>query len=716
MRALRFSLVLALTPAAFGQSFVNGSGQLPTTPGANNSTTENVDWADVDLDGDFDALFADGGSFGKDQNRLWINQGGTQGGTSGFFADLTASQLPAILDESRDIDFADIDADGDPDAVVSNTNNSPNQANQVNQILINQGGLQGGTAGFFASGTATHWVNLGVNNGVTFFSSIPPALVLPSGGFIDNSGDTVLGDLDADGDMDILHSAYGDNFSGDVPHRIFLNDGLGFFEEFNPSGIQLTIGAITNGVPALWAAGVQQHETTNTNGQEADIATTAIADDLGDLDGDFDLDLVLNDRDDHPRLFRNELAGGVLLPFVDITAAAFSQPVSGGGNYEQELGDVDNDDDLDLYGVNWGSSGFNDSLMLNNGAFGFGPHISIPSSSSDDEEADFFDYDADGDLDVYVANFSGEDKLYANQGAPGYALAATSGVLPTGVVNKVALGVDSVDVELDGDLDVMVAHSQNQADVLLLNVTGTADTHAPRVVAESVSAPGCAGSIAVRAQVYDNASWEWQRYNTTELVFTVDSGPEVTLPMRYSGGQLWLGTIPAGVTGAIDYHVRSTDLQGNVGVSETHSYVTGVASYCTAGTSANGCQALLSASGTPSASAASGFVVHAGGLAPNVSGAFFWGTNGPQANPWGNGTSWMCVVPPVFRGATQVASAGSPCGATLDYDLTIQWQAKPASNPGAGTVTQVQLWYRDPLNTSNQKTSLSDALQFTACP
>jgi hypothetical protein len=221
----------------------------------------------------------------------------------------------------------------------------------------------------------------------------------------------------------------------------------------------------------------------------------------------------------------------------------------------------------------------------------------------------------------------------------------------------------------------------------------------------------------VRAQVYDNASWEWQRYNTTQLVFTVDSGPEMTLPMRYSGGQLWFGTIPAGFTGAIDYYVRSTDPQGNVGVSPTHSYVSaGVASYCTAGTSASGCQALLSASGTPSASAPSGFVVHADGLGPNVSGAFFWGTNGPQANSWGNGTSWMCVVPPVFRGATQAASAGSPCMATLDYDLTIHWQAKPASNPGAGTVTQVQLWYRDPHNTSNQKTSFSDALQFTACP
>jgi hypothetical protein len=29
---------------------------------------------------------------------------------------------------------------------------------------------------------------------------------------------------------------------------------------------------------------------------------------------------------------------------------------------------------------------------------------------------------------------------------------------------------------------------------------------------------------------------------------------------------------------------------------------------------------------------------------------------------------------------------------------------------------QGQLWYRDPLNTSNQTTSLSDAIEFTFCP
>ena len=97
-------------------------------------------------------------------------------------------------------------------------------------------------------------------------------------------------------------------------------------------------------------------------------------------------------------------------------------------------------------------------------------------------------------------------------------------------------------------------------------------------------------------------------------------------------------------------------------------------------------------------------------------GAFFWSTNGPQANPWGNGTSWMCVLPPVFRGPALVTGFGGHCGAVIADDFNAYWQAKPASNPGAGTVTNVQFWYRDPHNTSNQKTSLSDAIEVTVCP
>jgi hypothetical protein len=146
----------------------------------------------------------------------------------------------------------------------------------------------------------------------------------------------------------------------------------------------------------------------------------------------------------------------------------------------------------------------------------------------------------------------------------------------------------------------------------------------------------------------------------------------------------------------------------------------GITNYCTAGTSENGCTALLSATGFPSATMTNGFTVTASTVEGQKDGLFFFGTNGPQANPWGNGTSLQCVVPPVKRGGllTGTGTVGA-CDGVLSQDLNARWCPscpKPTQNPGAGTLTHIQLWYRDPGNTSNQTTSLSNGLEFTVCP
>jgi choice-of-anchor B domain-containing protein len=145
-----------------------------------------------------------------------------------------------------------------------------------------------------------------------------------------------------------------------------------------------------------------------------------------------------------------------------------------------------------------------------------------------------------------------------------------------------------------------------------------------------------------------------------------------------------------------------------------------LASYCTAGSSASGCQASLSAAGTPSASASSGFDLVSAGVEGAKDGLYFFGANGRQANTWGSSTSYQCVVPPVLRaGLLAATGTGGACDGAFSQDLNALWCAscpKPLKNPGAGAVVQAQLWYRDPLNTSNQTTSLSDALEFTVQP
>ena len=139
--------------------------------------------------------------------------------------------------------------------------------------------------------------------------------------------------------------------------------------------------------------------------------------------------------------------------------------------------------------------------------------------------------------------------------------------------------------------------------------------------------------------------------------------------------------------------------------------------YCTAGTSAAGCVASISANGTPSATAASGFTLDCASVQGQKSGQFFFGTNGQQASPWGSGTSFQCVVPPTLRGGILAASGTvGACDGAFSQDMNARWQAQPGQNPGAGAVVQAQFWYRDPANTSNQTTSLSDAVEFTVAP
>ena len=139
--------------------------------------------------------------------------------------------------------------------------------------------------------------------------------------------------------------------------------------------------------------------------------------------------------------------------------------------------------------------------------------------------------------------------------------------------------------------------------------------------------------------------------------------------------------------------------------------------YCAAGTSASGCHASLAATGTASASAASGFDLRASSVEGLRDGIFFFGTNGQQTIPWGNGTSYQCVAPPVSRAGllTGVGTSGE-CDGSFSQDLNELWTATPPKNPGAGAVVQAQLWYRDPFNTSNRTTSLSDAIEFTVAP
>ncbi len=150
------------------------------------------------------------------------------------------------------------------------------------------------------------------------------------------------------------------------------------------------------------------------------------------------------------------------------------------------------------------------------------------------------------------------------------------------------------------------------------------------------------------------------------------------------------------------------------GVQTTY-ITTGPDNYCTAGTSTSGCKAIISAAGQASTTASTGFVVSVTGAEGQKDGLFFYGQNGKQANAWGNGTSLQCVVTPVKRGGLQggTGTVGA-CDGIFSQDLNARWCPTcpkwPGHAPAPGKM-QIQFWHRDPLNTSNQTTSLSDAIE-----
>ena len=95
----------------------------------------------------------------------------------------------------------------------------------------------------------------------------------------------------------------------------------------------------------------------------------------------------------------------------------------------------------------------------------------------------------------------------------------------------------------------------------------------------------------------------------------------------------------------------------------------------------------------------------------------FFGVNGAQGNQWGNSSSFQCVVPPVKRTPLQSSGGNAGfCDGSFSLDFNAWAWSNPSRAPEAGSTVWMQAWYRDPANTSNQTTSLSQGWQFVFQP
>ena len=107
-RTAALAVALACVQQAQAQVFVSAPGNLPSGIPFNVRDTEQIDFADIDLDGDLDALLADGSDCCASQNRVWVNQAGLQGKTKLAVGLMFITDIHSLgVDEFQGTQFTD---------------------------------------------------------------------------------------------------------------------------------------------------------------------------------------------------------------------------------------------------------------------------------------------------------------------------------------------------------------------------------------------------------------------------------------------------------------------------------------------------------------------------------------------------------------------------------------------------------------------------------
>jgi hypothetical protein len=336
-------------------------------------------WADYDNDGDLD-LFV---GFRYRANRLYRNDQGT-------FADVAEQVGLADTVETRAAAWGDFDSDGDFDLFV----------------------------GFAATGRGPAKLYRNDDNGRRFTDVAAQYGVALEG----TTRQPAWIDYDQDGDVD-LFVAYRDQ-----PNHLLRNDGSRFTDVTRETGI----GDPRKTVGVAWF----------------------------DMDQDGDLDaFVANQDGDQDGFFRND-AG----KFTDVAAGLgmnWAGRPSDQGSVGPALADYDVDGDLDLFIATYGP----DVLWQNQGDGTFtlvSPGTALAGEYHSTTAA-WGDYDNDGWPDLFVASYLGDqaevpDHLFHNERG------TFVNLIPPAMLEKGAShGIAWADFDADGDLDLSLANNHRDA-------------------------------------------------------------------------------------------------------------------------------------------------------------------------------------------------------------------------------------------------------------
>ncbi len=354
--------------------------------------------ADVDGDGDIDIYVVNKNG----PNVLYRNDG------NGSFTDITEISGAGDFGPGHGAVFLDYDNDGDLDLYVANWGgkNAPNrlyrnEGNGTFTDVSDQSGISKMRAGASHGCIALDFDADGFCDIFASSAEEPPILLHNNGDgtFEDYSEKAGLRssprphflsavDFDEDGDCDIMVSnSDPSDGDADAPNQFYVNTGRGTFVEL----------------------------AERTGLLKGDLHGAC----FGDFNGDGHIDLLAPDAARGSRM--NFLLNDGRGRFHDSTRRSKTWHTQA-RTHGMACGDFDNDGDLDAF-----LTSRDGNLLFANDGTGVFVEVSektgLAQPHGDTKAAAFFDYDNDGDLDLYVVVHNGMNRLFRNDGTTGNWLA-----------------------------------------------------------------------------------------------------------------------------------------------------------------------------------------------------------------------------------------------------------------------------------------------------
>jgi hypothetical protein len=419
-------------------------GAFPATPslvlGGAGLTDGPVSVVVGDLDGDGRLDVASANRDGDDLAVFLQSAAGTFSGTPSAL--LAASGAPL---QPSHLDAVDVNGDGVLDLVSTNGGDDVaifvgrrGAAFAARPIVIATGiaspswvaaeDLNGdGLVDLAVTNAATNDVSIFVQRGPSGYASLVPDLVLGNANATSNPSGLAAGDLDGDGDLDL----------------VCANEDAGnltVFEQFSPS-IFGSEPATTLGSPAA------------TPGAHAVVAA--------DLNGDGRLDIASANRTGGSVTIFFQPPSGPFPGSVDLTLGngALGSPSS------IAAADLDGDGDLDLVSANATASDLTVFRQLSPGSFAAAPSLTLGGNATTKAPGHVLavDLDRDGDVDLACANATGNDvAVFLNPGDGAFP-SAPSFVLGSPGTTPSPRGLTAGDLDGDGDVDLVCANGGNSS-------------------------------------------------------------------------------------------------------------------------------------------------------------------------------------------------------------------------------------------------------------